>query len=231
MVSTNTSLQSKQVTAANKDLLSKAIRIDIFQPTLEEEKLVETAISMNIPTPEEMREIEVSSRLYKENNSLYMTATMLANSATLEPKMDAVTFILTKTQLITVRYLETQAFTTFIANTSRFKIQNHPTADVLFGLLEAVTDRIADILEQVGHGLDHYSQIIFRPNPENGSRRKVNYQKILQDIGGNGDLSAKARESLVSFSRLVGYLAQGEEFKFDETKSQLTTLTKRYSCS
>ncbi len=220
------SLQAHEITLDNSQLIAKAVWIDIIRPSAEEEKLVETAVGLDVPTREEMHEIEISSRLYKENNALFMTATILANATSLEPKMDAVTFILSKTQIITVRYLETQAFTTFIANITRFRVQNHPAADVLLGLLEAVTERIADILEQAGHNLDNYSQLIFRPNPINGSRKKINYQKILQDIGANGDLSAKARESLVSFSRLLSFLIQGEEFKFEETQLQLSTLTK-----
>lgn len=220
------SLQPHKITHKNASLLPQAVWIDLFHPSLEEEKLVETAVGFDVPTREEMREIEISSRLYKENNAIYMTATMLANSNTLEPKMDAATFILSDKQLITIRYVETQAFNTFVANISRFKTHGHPAADVLLALLEEVVERIADILEQVGHSLDHYSQKIFRPYPKTLTRKKTNYQKILQDIGANGDISAKARESLVSFSRLLSYLTQGDVFKFEDTQAQLSTLTK-----
>jgi magnesium transporter len=220
------SLQPYTITSTNRQLLQQATWIDILDPTPEEEKLVEAASGLNVPTREEMREIEISSRLYKENNALFMTASILVNSGSLEPKIDVITFILTPSQLITLRYLKPQAFTNFIANMARFEVGLHPAVDVLFGLLEAFIDRLADILEQVGHSLDNYSQIIFRPNPQKNSKKKINFQKILQDIGADGDISAKARESLLTFNRLLSYLPQSQETRFEELQAQLLILNK-----
>ena len=52
------------------------------RPTLAEDKLVERALGIAVPTREEMQEIEVTSRLYVENGARYMTATLMCQSDT-----------------------------------------------------------------------------------------------------------------------------------------------------
>ena len=49
---------------------------DLFEPTAEEEKAVESLLTVDVPTRDEMKEIETSSRLYEENGAVYMTATV-----------------------------------------------------------------------------------------------------------------------------------------------------------
>src|ERR1041385_6030142 len=51
--------------------------IDLEEPTREEEALVERCIQVNVPTQDEMAEIEPSSRLYEKNGALYMTISAL----------------------------------------------------------------------------------------------------------------------------------------------------------
>src|SRR5262245_44537008 len=87
-----------------------AIWIDLFAPTITEDKLVERRLGIAVPTREEMQEIEVSSRLYVENGGRYMTATLMCQSDTDTPKTTAVTFILAAHRLVTVRYDEPKPF-------------------------------------------------------------------------------------------------------------------------
>src|SRR5690349_5959062 len=71
-----------------------AVWFDLVSPTPGEDKLLERALGIAVPTREEMQEIEVSSRLYAENGARYMTATLMCQSDTATPKTTAVTFIL-----------------------------------------------------------------------------------------------------------------------------------------
>ena len=50
--------------------LSHAAWIDLHAPTAEEEAMVEQELSVDIPTREEMREIEESARIYDEKGSV-----------------------------------------------------------------------------------------------------------------------------------------------------------------
>src|SRR2546423_7267892 len=88
------------------DIPENAVWFDLLQPTQPEDKLVESKLGVAVPTREEMQEIEVSSRLYIENGARYMTATLMCQADTATPKTTAVTFILSRHQLVTVRYDE-----------------------------------------------------------------------------------------------------------------------------
>ena len=87
-----------------------AVWFDLVTPTLAEDKLLERALGIAVPTREEMQEIEVSSRLYVENGARYMTATLMCQSDTATPKTTPVTFILAGHKLVTVRYDEPKPF-------------------------------------------------------------------------------------------------------------------------
>lgn len=219
----NGALQHYIISRENSFLLKKALWIDLLRPSTEEDKLVESVISLNIPTRDDMREIEISSRLYKENNALFMTTSMLVHSESKEPILDAVSFILTASQLVTVRYFDLQAFTLFTSRINKKEVYEENSKNVLIELLEATIDRIADILERVGGSVDKHSQVIFRPDHK--SKDKINFQHLLQEIGANGDLGAKVRESLITFNRLVSYFKQNEKTILDlDNELHLATL-------
>ena len=69
--------------------------IDLLNPTKEEDEFVEKQLGIEIPTRAEMREIEVSNRLYQENGAYYMTAFIVYNLEAPTPSTSTVTFILT----------------------------------------------------------------------------------------------------------------------------------------
>jgi magnesium transporter len=216
------------VDVQNAHLLQEAIWIDLLFPTLAEEQLMESVLEMDIPTREEMREIELSSRLYKASGNLYMTGNMLAESASLDPKQDAVTFVITAEQLITIRYVDPQAFKLFALNLPKLSenFLHHPV-DLLIELLDATTDRLADILEVISHQLDTISKTIFRQDPAIKKKVRLNYQHLIQLIGENADLNTKARESLVTFNRLMRFLTQAGSTRLgDSGESRLNILMK-----
>jgi len=76
---------------------------DLFEPTQEEEKAVESLLTVDVPTRDEMKEIETSNRLYEENGAVYMTATVGSKLDTPTPESNAITFILANNRLITNR--------------------------------------------------------------------------------------------------------------------------------
>ena len=66
-------------------ITDQAIWIDLFNPTVEEEKKIERALKLDVPTREEQLEIEVSSRLYQEEGAYFMTATICGDSTPPSP--------------------------------------------------------------------------------------------------------------------------------------------------
>jgi len=180
---------------------------DLFEPTQEEEKAVESLLTVDVPTRDEMKEIETSSRLYEESGAVYMTATIGSKLDTPTPESSAITFILANNRLITNRYADPTPVRRFMTHVERSPAACTSSATLLAGLLEAFTERIADLLERVQAELDSVSLTIFpRTNGTPASNRDLH--GMIQKIGMNGDLISKARESLVSFQRLLMYVQQ-----------------------
>lgn len=204
-----------------------AIWLDLLNPTVDEDRLVEKLVGVAIPTREEMQEIEISSRLYIENGARYMTATLMSQSDTPSPITTPVSFILAGQRLVTVRYDEPRPFAMIRHKLGRACPSNVTGQTVLMDLLDAVIDRNADILERIGMEVDQVSQKIFETRRSRGGSSRV-YQGILYTIGRKGDLTSKVRESLVSIGRLVLFLSQeGEDLRWSkEMRAQLKTMQR-----
>src|SRR5215470_10872684 len=183
----------------------RAVWLDLYGPTLAENKLVERALGIALPTREEMQEIEVTSRLYVENGARFMTATLMCNSDTDVPRTTPVTFILSGHRLVTMRYDEPKPFAIVGAKLARLCPPNITGETVLMDLLDAVIDRAADILERIGSDVDAISHEILES--EGSMSRSQSFKDILKSIGRRGDHTSKVRESLVSIGRLLLYLA------------------------
>ena len=191
------------------ELPDDAVWIDLLRPTAEEIRPVERALGIEMPSREEMREIEASSRLYQEGEGTFMTATVMTRTETAMPEAGAITFVLVGDCLVTLRYTEPQPFTSFAQRAQR-QLALRPSGEmVLVGLLEAVVDRIADILELVGADLDSLSHDVFGANGER--KEPTDFNEIIQRIGRDGDLTSKSRESLVTLSRLLTFVTTKTE--------------------
>jgi magnesium transporter len=138
-----------------------AIWLDLVSPTVEEDRAVEAAVGVGVPTREEMAEIEPSSRLYIENNARYMTATLICHADSDRPATTAITFILATGRLITVRYEDPRPFAIVGAKLGRVCSPTATGESVLIDLLDAIIDRAADILERIAAEVDLVSRRIF----------------------------------------------------------------------
>jgi magnesium transporter len=218
---------SVQLTAPElcEELTRSAAWIDLYQPTPEEEQILEAALGVDIPTREEMQEIELSSRLYEENGNLFMTGTVLTKADTSNPESSVVTFILTSEKLVTLRYADAAAFHAFRTRREA-NLPRYQTGQQFFGgLIDAIIERIADILEGTGANMDRISLQVFdaegahgqshwQAQPEKRGRarsrkaRQRDFVQILRQIGAVSDLLSRARESLASFARIVAFFRE-----------------------
>lgn len=191
--------------------VAQLVWVDLLFPTNQEERFVENLLATSIPTRDEMHEIELSSRLYQKNDAVYATATILTKTDTAEPEAHAITFVLTKKCLITVRYSDPKPFKSFFGRTSATRTAAYHGNTILAGLMEAITDRIADVLEDIGHSLDDMTKNIFQPHIQGAdarSKQKPELDEMLRQVGIKGDLVSKIRESMISVNRLLGFISQ-----------------------
>jgi magnesium transporter len=198
-----------QAPAADATVLAGAVWIDLFNPSPDETRVVESALNLQLPTRREALEIEVSSRLYLENKAAFMTATVMVGAETQRPETSAVTFVYQPQSLVTLRFSAPMPFTTFPAKFQRAPAAFPTAQKVLVGLLDEIVDRAADILESIGSDLNSISGTVFAQNHAQQTRKLgVDYTAVLTRIGYNGERAANARESLVSLGRLVSYFGE-----------------------
>jgi magnesium transporter len=181
--------------------------IDLSAPTTEEEAMMESRLAIDIPTREDMEEIEISSRLYYEDGNAFMTATVPAKTETDDLLMSPVTFVLTNERLITIRYHEPRAFQTFPQRAEKVNLGCTNGEAVLIALLEAIIDRLADVLERVQREIEAISRNIFQ-RPGAKPAKSQGLQEMLQEIGRKGDLTSNVRESLFTLHRVATFLGQ-----------------------
>jgi magnesium transporter len=179
---------------------------DLLVPSREEETAIEAWIGVGIPTREEMEEIEISSRLYVEDGVYFMTATLPAHTDGNNPVMSPVTFVLAGNRLVTVRYHEPRAFQTFPIRAEKVATGCTNGETILINLLEAIVDRLADIIERAGRDIDEISHSIFQSAETKATKRDRDFKQILQQIGRKEELASSLRESLASLQRLSGFL-------------------------
>ena len=179
---------------------------DLNSPTREEEQFVEQCLGIAVPTRDEMKDIEPSARLYSEAGSEFLTLTVLSNLQAHDPVKSPVTFILRNQVLVTLRYSEPTPFAAFAATATRPGTRSYATGEmIMVGLVEALIDRLATVLEWTGDELDAISRGVFRSTTKGATRKARNLEALIEKIGNKGDLLTLVRESLVSIQRLASF--------------------------
>lgn len=184
----------------------EVIWVDLFQPTLEEDKALERCLGIDIPSREEMLEIEPSSRLYVDHGVRYMTATVLCNTELGTPKLTQISFVMARDRLVTVRYDTPKPVNLFLNRAQKPGTVHANPESILTGLLDTIVDRLADILEKVGEEIDQASGRVFS-RADGSKSRASTIEEVLQILGTKGGFVSKIRESLVSINRLLLFLA------------------------
>ena len=198
---------------------------DLLNPTPEETAFIERAAGLRLPSVEELSEIETSSRLRSEDGVLYLSAPLVHRATAGDPQTTPVGFVLCPRLLITIRFEELVSFAAFDRTACG------SPAETFAGLLDAIVDRLADVLEHIAAELDTLSHRLFRAGPAStGKRRRparetADLRVILRRVGAGGDLVSKIRDSLLGLGRIVPYVASlAADWLPEPVKPRLETL-------
>jgi magnesium transporter len=193
--------------------------IDLLNPTREEELAVEAALALDLPTQKEMQALEPSSRLYRDGGATFMTATLLAHSAEAKPVATPVTFVLAKGLLVTIRYEELRAFSVFSDRAPDIGAVSGTSA--LLGLMDAIVERLAEVMDLAGDQVEVSSVAIFE-RPRSG-----NFRPLLTELAHAQAVTSLTRASLVSLSRLLSFANLAPEISGDpDCKVHLDSLQR-----
>ncbi|WP_439545536.1 magnesium transporter CorA family protein [Sandarakinorhabdus sp.] len=188
-----------------------AVWIDLCDPTAAEETLLEALLGIDLPTADDMAEIETSSRLYTDNGVIVMTATLAIGLIAEQPETCPVSFLLSRNHLVTIRYHEVRSFDRFALQIERSPELCATPRAVLMGLIDTIVDRLADGFEYIGREVDAIARAAFRravPEARGRQQRRTNQalQVLMTRLGSAQDALSKARETAVSLTRTLTYL-------------------------
>ncbi|WP_309663344.1 magnesium transporter CorA family protein [Tabrizicola sp.] len=231
MITTYKTLNGRLEPSVGGDLsdLAAIVWIDLANPDAAEEDRLEAALAVDIPTHEDMQEIEPSSRLYSERGAVYLTAQIIATHDPNETEIAPVTFMLTPDRLITVRYHKPGSFDFFVEWAKVHDMGCSTGQTTLMALIETVVDRLADVIEGEARKLDGLTRAIFAAHRPSGKSSTLS--ALLQRIGRAEDLNGKVLESLSTLQRLLGYLGtpltgEAGEILQGLNKGQVETLAR-----
>ena len=186
-------------------LPADTIWIDLLSPTREEELAVQKALGFDLPTAQEMAQIEPSSRLYQENGATFMTASLLVRGDEDYPALTSATFVLDQGRLITIRYEPLKSFSVFAQRAALTGVDANAGGEALLGLLDAVVERVAEVLERGSEKVQASSNAIF-DRPRGGA-----FEPLLTGLARAQSVASLARTSLVSLGRLASFAALSRE--------------------
>ncbi len=178
--------------------------IDLVDPTDAERATFEQTFGLRVPTKDELVEIETSSRLQIEKDALYMTAPLIF-TADPGPWISVPTgFVLSKRVLLTVRSAKSVAVDNV---TAELGPKNEFQASFAFvRIIEALVDRLADLLEASSLDLDEASHSIFRQqNAKRLSRETAVLRRLMIRTGRTSEHMARIHYTLVCLDRMAKF--------------------------
>ena len=202
--------------------------LDLVEGNDAERSLAERLTGLRVPSLADLSEIESSSRLSNDKGVLYLSAPMHYLDAEGVSKTTPLGFVLSDKYLMTVRFAAAPVFDGFA---TRFADRYEPTGSVsaFLGLLEAIVDRLADVLEHIGTELETISRQVFKPETKGDLPTKTDQQlrATLRTIGRAGERLSNLRDSLVGIQRMVLYAGETASAWIPaDQKPRLTTLRR-----
>jgi magnesium transporter len=197
--------------------------IDLYQPDPGEIAQVEARYGVKVPDLAALREIESSSRLRAEGQTLTMSVPMIADMDKDRWGTAPTGFILTPQVFISVRYAHVDLFDVVTADLEHQADLTPALAFVL--LLEGAVDRAADQLEHAADAVGSVSQAIFFDDLTSAGLSKGT--RILRDtirkLGRASDRTSRVRYMFLSMGRMVTFVGDRCKHALDKTMTDRLT--------
>jgi magnesium transporter len=200
--------------------------IDLFNPTLEESARVKDECGIEIPTRQSLQEIETSSRLRAEEDSvLYVSMPLALQDAADDFRPVPLGFILSPKFLVTIRYSEIQAFSQLTPHLSEYSKAD--SAAVFAALIAGMVDFNADMIEKLSGDLSAVSARVFGHHGQPPPRDKHFTRALrhsLDVVGHAGDHLSRIRESLLGLQRIIMFVSKSaNDWLLPESSNNLKT--------
>ncbi|XDA97299.1 magnesium transporter CorA family protein [Sulfitobacter sp. LCG007] len=193
---------AKLVPLGAEEDLGRAIWIDVVEPDQDETARV-AALGQAVPSLEEMEEIEISNRLYHEDEADYMTVVLPGQSTTQMAMTGPVTFILSRQRLVTVRHHSPRPFETYPGRADKVGVGCKDPESLFLSLLEEIVGRLADLLEITGKKLDELARQVYSEDLDD-----THFRGVLRELGHGNEQIGRIRLALMTMERAISYFGQ-----------------------
>jgi len=200
-----------------KPLPEDAVWVDLVAPSSEDRLLVERTYKVDLPSSEELIEIEASSRFFRDDDGLHIHSLFLHEFEDTTVNV-AAAFILNHHRLFTMHEQELATFRLFRHAADRQPDIARDATSILFGLFENKVDHLADVLETVYTGLEPVSQAVL-------GRQDTEMEDLLADIARFEDITGKVRLSLLDAQRALTFVERNSRL-VSETLEQSQELLR-----
>jgi magnesium transporter len=204
---------------------TKPFWVDLLNPTASEIAQVAADFAIQVPSRESLQEIETSSRLRAEGQTLYvsMPLTLQDEAAGFAPV--PLGYVLSPALLITIRYSEVAAFARVETDIAKGLCAD--SGDVFAALIDGMVDFDADRLEKLSGDLAGVSARAFSSHGTSAGGRKRASRALrdsLNSVVAAGDHQSRIRESLLGLQRIIGFvLKMAANSLSPEQKTRLST--------
>lgn len=196
---------------AERHVPAKVIWWDLLAASDEEKAKVEQATGLALRTREQISEIESSSRAYIDGDIIHVSVPTLSRSEAGALVILPVGFVLSPDYLVTVRFAPLTSVEAFAARCKAHSMEGTTSFEVFVGLIEAIVDRLADVLEYIEAQLNDISDAIFHADERRPGRADQAIRERIRHIGRTGDHISKLRDSLLALDRVVPFVVDNSE--------------------
>lgn len=201
---------------------AEAVWIDVFDPDAEDAAAL-AKLGIEVPSFAEMREIEVSSRLYRKGDVDHMTVVMPGRAKDGTQRTLPVTFIVSDTRLVSVRYHAPKPFDTYPARAGTSVTGCADAHRIALGFVDEVVGRQADRIEEISEALDTLLAIVLAEEPD---RAPAHLRATLRSLGLEGEKLGRLRLTLLSLERLLSFHHRVHAVK-DPDKAEIVESVQR----
>ncbi len=190
--------------------------IDLFEPTGEEKRAVETFLDTTLQSRAQAEEIESSSRYSETDTAIFVNTNFLIPGPD-NYNMEAVSFIISEGILVTIRQVPLRTFTD-LQRRIMYSYKLYPTGyHILVSILETRVDLDADMIELMAKEIAQFSKRV-------SLGENVN-EDFLLEINQLQENTMLVRENIIDKQRMISSILKSDKFPRD-VHTKLNVLIK-----
>ena len=194
--------------------------IDVLRPTPEEKDILRTALDIELTLQH--------PTIYHEDDTLFMTMGLVSKDEENATRVNKLTFILHEDCVVTLHEIELMPVAIFAQRIRRRAHLYDNPQKILWGLLFALSETVADRVEAVGTDLEQLSKNIAEMPTELGTGKTgtmTEISELLAELSRYEDFISQSGESVLQLARVVRYFnAEVDGFTDAELQARVNEL-------